>query len=97
MRERHRVAVIFALFGFAISAAFFGYADLTDYVPHPALQKVAIILDPAALLGSYCTWLTDMNGHSLTGLLVFTFLSLVNSALYFGAGVLAGRLFWNPE
>jgi hypothetical protein len=94
MRKRRRLEVALASFGFAISAGIWVYLDLTDYVGSRFVSKLSILC-PACILGGY-TFL-DVNGHSVTGVFVFIFLSILNAAIYFGIAAVVGRFLWKSD
>ncbi|HST09480.1 MAG TPA: hypothetical protein VLL05_03830 [Terriglobales bacterium] len=91
MRLHWKFAQWLALIGFAVPACTFIIADLTDYAPNHSLQIVSTIFCPATILGAYLFF--DIDGHSLSGFVAFTFLALLNSFIYFVLGVLIGKLF----
>jgi hypothetical protein len=87
MSRRRKVAVGFALFGFLLPAAVYGYMDMIDYAPNRV--STGLLFCPPCIASF--PLLFDVNGHSLTGLFVMTFLSALNALLYFGLGSLIGR------
>ncbi len=96
MRLRRRFAIALASFGFDISAGLWAFLDLTDYAPNAFVHKAALLWPPC-IRGGVASVFVDVDGHSLIGLFVFTFISAVNAALYFGIGALIGRFLWKSN
>jgi hypothetical protein len=98
MRKRWRLALYLALLGFVFNVALFAYCELTDNAPfHPVLGIVSDILCPASFIGGLFFDFFDGNAHSGPVLAAWTFLGILNSAIYLGVGLLVGSFLWRSD
>jgi hypothetical protein len=96
MQKRWRRASYLAGVGFVLNAALFTYAELTDYALFPpVLRIVSAILCPASILGGFLFF--DLNAHSGLMVAAWTFLGLMNAAIYCGVCLLAARFIWRSD
>ena len=89
LSRQGRLCIVLGALGFAITAVFFGYIELTNYSPmNLILGWASLFLCPASLLSVF---LFDLNAHSVEITVAWALSGLVNSGIYAAVGVLIER------
>jgi hypothetical protein len=90
MSRGRRFEIWFAIFGMAITAAFFAYLELSD--PHnrsETLGWVITVLCPPSVLSLFVDIFLDQ--HTANGFFGWFIIGLLNSGLYAAIGKVVGR------
>jgi len=89
MRNRKRLAVAFAVFGFLASVALASFTELSHF--HPWNGRGAALIPFACPANYLFGWvLFDANAT----LSIWVLQTILNTAIYFGIGSVLGRLVW---
>ena len=89
MQNRRRLVLAFALFGLLASVALAIFTEASHFQPwHSAWSALISFACPANFLLGWV--LFDANAT----LLIWAVQTILNTAIYFGIGLLLGRLFW---
>jgi hypothetical protein len=95
MSRGERFAILFAIFGTAITAAFFAYLEFLDpYNRSEILQWVLFVLCPLSVLSIF---LLDVDKHSAMGFIGWFIIGVFNSGLYAAVGMVVGRYLWRSD
>lgn len=90
MQSRWRFALALALFGFFAIAALFAYMQISDYTPlEGRWAPLVLVACPSNLIASYLFF--DVNAHTPLMAFAWVFQAIVNTAIYFGLGAMAGK------
>jgi hypothetical protein len=93
VHSRWRFTLSLAFFGFLANAALLAYMELSDYTPLAGRwAPLVLVACPSNLIASYLFF--DVNAHAPLMAFAWVFQAMLNTAIYFVVGVIAGRLFW---
>jgi hypothetical protein len=93
---RRRFALALALFGFLANGVLFAYMELSDYTPLDGRwAPLVFVACPSNLIASFVFF--DVNAHTPLMTFAWVFQAVVNTAIYFGLGVVAGRFLWKSS
>jgi hypothetical protein len=93
VHSRWRFELALAVFGFLANAALFTYMRLSDYTPLDGhWAPLVLVACSSNLIASYLFF--DVNAHTPLMTFAWVFQGILNTAIYFGVGLIAGRLFW---
>ncbi len=96
MRNRRRIVIAFASFGFLASLALVVYMELSNYTPLDGRWAALVFIAcPANLLAGFLFF--DVNAHTPLMSFVWVLQTIVNTAIYFGLGTVAGRFLWKSR
>jgi len=94
VRKPARLAAWLGLLGFGIAGLLFGYLEWTNYARlNPFVIGATIVLCPSSLLSIL---FIDIEPHSVEAAFAWSFVGVMNAAIYAGAGWMVGTRLFKP-